>query len=330
MKIVNVFVCIFLALFLISCEKEISFSGERGNSVLVLNGILTADSVVRVHLSESRFFLDNDEFKTVDDAVVRLWKNGFEVETLDFLDNGWYESDFIAGEGDSLMIDVLYDGHDVRAETVIVKPVQVLGIDTVSFSAKWSDDVMYYSPADDKSDDDVLGVTSLHLNFDLDLVFDEPADEKNFYDVRLYVKFFYYGYSIHYPLPYILDDPVLNMQISGEDDTNYGSYSHLFNDELINGKQYSVNLKLEDYYCLLSPFYLEKGDPVSACLYVELVSLTEPYYLFGETSQSALGMEDGFAGMVSEPVRIYSNVDGGIGLLGSYGVSSANIFIPRP
>ena len=56
MKQHSIFFAILIFLFA-SCEKEIEFKGDWVEPLLVINGLLTPDAPVAVHLSESRFFL---------------------------------------------------------------------------------------------------------------------------------------------------------------------------------------------------------------------------------------------------------------------------------
>lgn len=53
-RILSALLLILTGCFL-SCKKDIKFEGTVSEPLLVLNGILTPDSVVSVHLSRSRF-----------------------------------------------------------------------------------------------------------------------------------------------------------------------------------------------------------------------------------------------------------------------------------
>lgn len=75
MKIYKIYpLMLLLATFFSACEKEIDFKGEVKEPMLVLNGFLTPDSVVSVHLSQSRFAMNyGKRFPSVENAKAQLF-----------------------------------------------------------------------------------------------------------------------------------------------------------------------------------------------------------------------------------------------------------------
>lgn len=47
-----------MALTVVSCRKEIKYKGDAEDPLVVVNSIMEADSVIKIHVEQSRFFLD--------------------------------------------------------------------------------------------------------------------------------------------------------------------------------------------------------------------------------------------------------------------------------
>lgn len=103
-----------------------------------------------------------------------------------------------------------------------------------------------------------------------------------------------------------------------------------FSDEIFDGKSYGLKFSTNFY----NAFYKDNGNPkpnvdatpklVRNELVIQLHSVSESYYKYLKTK--SVGTE-GFE-MFSEPVQIFSNVKGGIGVLGSYAIKRYSIEIP--
>jgi hypothetical protein len=103
---------------------------------------------------------------------------------------------------------------------------------------------------------------------------------------------------------------------------SFGNRYRVFTDDLFNGSEYTFKMQVRinpdeeeddnDYY-----YTANYPDPVSLELYVELQHLTRDYYLYLKSRANARTNED-FGGMFTEPIQVYTNVEGGIGILGSY------------
>ena len=111
---------IFAACF-ISCEKDIEFNGKVTKPLLVLNGMLTPDSAVSIHLSQSRFILgDVLPFTHISGATVSVYVNGQLKEQITKDAKGKYIGTYFPKPGDEIKIEVKADGFDVlKSQTVI-------------------------------------------------------------------------------------------------------------------------------------------------------------------------------------------------------------------
>ncbi|GHT62264.1 hypothetical protein AGMMS50239_15090 [Bacteroidia bacterium] len=318
---------LFMA-FLFSCEKEIEFKGDEVKTKLVLNSILTPDSVVKIHLTESRFFLNNERvFKEINNATVELWKDGNKIENLSNAGSGYYTGTYIPKEGDNLRITASCQGFDpVECSTEIVIPSPVISVDTMNFR----EDRQYSTYYDGNAFVIDSSVYYQTINFDMDITFKDPTDIANYYALNLYLKiYFSTGDSTYYPIGFNSDDMVFQQTSNEmgflEDDRNY-LRSNLFSDELLDGKEYKLKVKAYNIGIGKNPYAPEYENPdvIGKEVFVELQSLSPSYYRFRKTREAGYNVND-IMEYFTEPVQIYSNVKGGIGILGSYSSSVYHI-----
>jgi len=311
------YIALIVAAFLSACEKEIKFSGDEVKTQLVLNGLLTPDSTVKINLTESRFFLDDGLLKNIDNATVTLWKDGSKIENLSNIGEGNYVGTTIPEAGDNLRITASCEGFNpVDCSTGIVKPTPIISADTVNFKEEKG----YYSDIDSSS-------YYLMTNFDLNITFKDPVVISNYYTINIYMKYYFSnGDSLVLLVDYDSDDLVFqkgnDLNFLGNDNT---IISTLFNDELFEGKEYKLKIKPKypvGIYIGKNPYYPDEegSELIHSEISVELQSLSYEYYMYLKTREAKSNMS-GFEESFSEPVQIYTNINGGIGILGSYSSS---------
>ena len=309
--------------FFFACEKEIKFSGDEVKTLLVLNGILVPDSMVKINLTESRFFLeDGGFFKNINNATVDLWKAGNKIESLSNIGEGYYKGTYVPKTGDNLRITASCENFDpIECSTEIIAPTPIISADTLNFR---EEKAYYYYYSEDGIFDIDSSSYYLVINFDMYITFKDPKDIPNYYTINLYLKYYFAdGDSLVLPVGYTSDDLVFQ---SGNEtnflEDNNSMKSTLFNDELLDGKEYKLKIKTGNWSGVgvgKSPYDpdFENPEPVGKEISVELQSLSYAYYMYLKTREAQSNMID-FMEYFSEPVQIYTNVNGGIGILGSY------------
>jgi hypothetical protein len=181
------------------------------------------------------------------------------------------------------------------------------------------------------------------INLDMDITFKDPKDINNYYIIILFQKYeLSNGHSLYSPFYYYSDDMVYrtgNDTNFLEDIDNKYLKSTLFNDDLFDGKEYKLKIKTNNYYSnitigenpddpgkevIVEYNWKENGyekiygpEVISMAIHVELQSLSYSHYMYLKTLGASRDM-DGFMEFFAEPVQIYSNIKGGIGILGSY------------
>jgi hypothetical protein len=321
MKSVKIYFGLLLSLFILaSCEKEIAFNGVVTEPMIVVNSFITPDSLISVHVSESRFFLTSGyTFTNLDNATVSLWVNGvLKEDKLKLIESGIYKSTYQPQVGETIKLIVKATGkQDVSCEEKIgVQPI---------ITAEVTDSVKY-TPNDTNST-----IISRKINYKLN--FKDNINEKNYYRLVIIKK-----------EKYILIDTITNTTktdirdnyefdftdvISGNSASNnpldFGSSVsntyNIFSDDLINGKDYSLTFSTTDETQQYKTANKNIGVMPSGIeeVHVYLQNISKGYFLYLKSRQAASSGDSFF----SEPVQVYNNITDGIGILGSY--TSSNV-----
>jgi len=308
----------------VSCEDIIDYKGPETEPKAVIYALLQPDNFISVSVSESHsVFQVPWKPRQITDAVVRVYRDGELLETLPYSvaetedENApvspysLYASKTNFPEyGHTYRIEVLIPGYPAAAgETSLPAPVPVAIADT-SYS------------------NNEYGYRELNMN----LRFRDPAGEENFYRFTAPSSNGFYTGDPN--LPY---DPEQVVYVRVQD-LNYGALSdpiiepvhdddffdmylendyYIFNDELISGKEYNMNLTYGDidpdveYYEFLHAFF-------------RISSLTKDLYLYLQSYSAYRQTNDD---PLSEPVQVYSNVSNGLGIVGAMSFSQDSIII---
>lgn len=304
---------ILLTFMLTSCEKVVEFEGEITEPYMVMVSKPNTENPWKVRLTESRFFLYDDTIATIKNANVSIEVNGRTPNNVvTNHGNGMYDLGYTPQPGDSLTLHVSVPekGTMEAGCRIPQRPV----ISNISCTYDTTHYIDYYPDTTEY----VTG--SITVKFTLD----DPADEANFYMLRLLTPVRHYvpssnSYDTVYDYQYItVDDNVLFDMDAVGDLFDIGSSDNrgtrvLFADERINGQAHTITFTY-DAFSLMN----------YGC-YIELYSISRDLYLFEKTLEAAENLDE-FSGLISEPVQIHSNVTGGLGILGGSSVTKQRIY----
>jgi len=265
---------IYLSLIVISfwsCEKTIDFTGNMPEPMLVMNCELMPDSVIKVQLTKTKFFLSSQqEFTTIDSATVTVTINDNAPVTLDNLGGGIYSSASLVGRvNDKVRIDVTAANlPKIYAEETILAPIEIMKIDTTwrrindpnySGSGTITIDGVTRGTLYDSTETEIIG-EGYFAELRVKIKFKDNPFAKDFYRLDAvqkgysFTKFYNNGYETDslmrvesnnsYSIQY--DDVVFgdNSQQGGLIDIGGGyGMNNTFSDEMINGKEYAVTFK---------------------------------------------------------------------------------------
>jgi hypothetical protein len=309
-------------LMLVSCVDEIAFKGSETAPRLVVNCIISPDSLIIAHVSQSNSIQKPPKGNNiVTNAVVRLYENSQFIGFLT-INNQEIEQDTalnvaeiygLAGlkltAGNLYKLEVEAPGFEpVYAQVAMPKPVEIIRVDTsyVTIRDYWD------------RHSSVISFT---------VTFNDPSAEKNYY--RLVVKEAightgswspgndyergYYNVSVEQGISSLgSNDLAINPHGRKDDDSFMGSApnKHMaFSDLSFDGKEATVSVYIDRYR---QPVFDRKEFSLFE---IELHSISKEYYLY----QQSLGQfyykhDDPFA----EPVQVFSNIINGHGIFAAY------------
>lgn len=288
-----------------SCESDVNFKSGESVPKMVVNSIINTEAEKQVlKLSESVFAFGSQTQKPVERAELQLIVNGNEVE-LTFEEtkrlHRYYSFPANLSPGDKVEIQGKSPQHDaVYGMDYVPEPADITGIKTEWFTGK----------TDNKS----------YLRI-LITIKDTPR-EKNYYRVVIRVKDIYelngdddpdwLQYDVH-----VEQEPVFNYMPNTPWDETPSTY-RIFPDELIDGKEYTLNIYIQ----------MDKenvwGSNPQTFIKAEIHTLSENLYRYLRSVELA-GNGDNF----TEPVKKFSNINGGYGVLGIYNINDKIIEIER-
>lgn len=304
--------CIWAVLagfLLTACYRDIDLEEYRPEPTLVLNSILSPDTVVRVQVARTVFFTDHRETDTnVADAEVKMCVNGGFTETLRYDETSrMYLSDYHPVPGELISLEAESPLGHASGQGIIPEVVPIEG---VRLTARTFDDPdqMYWTPG---------GVTygkSYEVTYFI--TFTDPSAERNFYFIRVESGDGIAAETIDYSY----DDVFLAQQESIDGITTdtgiYGNEGRTFTDDLFNGNSYTLKIVEK------APLYTNDSRPRKIILY----SLSEDYYhyltgIFNTDEESVNGSLTDLG--LAEPSPHYTNITGGTGIVG--GVQSRSV-----
>ncbi|MDE6533949.1 MAG: DUF4249 domain-containing protein [Muribaculaceae bacterium] len=291
--------------------------------VLCVNSLITAGKPIKIDISRTRLYSDEDSPTTVDDAVVSLFVDGV-LQTPDYIPN----------EGDSIRIHVVSEKYGCADAEVIVPvstPIKSAKLNPL-LTEIWKDDLPSYEMLAD-----------IGFNLDLQLTFDDSPIVKNFYrytakafskavdkeaystkqdDTNGYQTDFYPG-DLRYDFEPLFSEHIGTFEsVMGAD--AYGFT--FFTDSSFSGESCTLHLYYLNGRCFIKSTTWD--DEIIDCgLELTLHTISQSYYnlayyqwIVNEAPMHDLS-EIGFG----EPIWGYSNVSTGAGIVAAQACSTITV-----
>jgi len=347
---------LFSAIIFSACEKTIDFKSGEIAPRMVVNSVFVAGSKYKyVRVEKSRSILnDNEYFESLPNANVKLYEDGEFITELAYMsvvdtfvdqleygvvkeypyEAGYYlDSAFTVKSGSTYRLEVSGEGFEpVFCETTVPYPVKLNSLD-FEIEKTPSDNYNLYAQtfnlniADSKSEDNYyrIQVTQTH-GIELSRLFanyygygyggSAYADDTDTTVTDTIVQQLYINSGVN------SNDPVLTRYSNGDlfdSENDFNSYS-FFTDELMGSEDYNLSFWLTS----VNEIRDDLGEYIDATATVLNISKELYYYSRSKTQQSN-AIDNAFA----EPVPVYSNVNGGMGIFGSEAASSLSSLIGR-
>lgn len=283
-----------------SCEKSIDFNGHKTEPVTIINGLINPDSTFLVSVIKSRHITDNGQIPEVTNARVEVYKGDVLVEELVHKTNGIYTGFSKPNVDNEYTFKVTIDKDESGAKTLIPLPVVILEAN-----------------ANFNSNINVENEVELTINFI------DPVQVENYYRITIHPESDRNSDSENNL--YLSSNDLVIRSVFGQDDglDNTPNNDYLiFNDRLIDGKNYNLKLIFYDsnYYQSIDA----NSNKYSKTYKLRLHSISKDYYLYLKSRMLANWVTDD---PFSEPVPIFSNITGGGGILGAYSTTERSILI---
>ena len=311
---------LLLGVFLTSCYRKIDLDEYRTTPKMVINSVVSPDTVVMASITLTWFYPDKKPYVNLPHAHVELYINNQYIETMQWktLNNPrnpdqpdtLFLSNTIPAEGDRIKIVASTPEYGtVTAEDIIPKKVP---IKNASHTIKKGNGVYQ-------------GTISDYFEIYYGVTFDEFPEKNNYYLAKItQIKTGYYGYyetKIDYIDPVFKEqDAILDESMAFNGLEKRGGA--LFTDQSINGQTYTLQIKE-------TTAELDETEQRIISIY----SLSESYFLFLLSLQKIAGstLEGGLGNIgLAEPLRVYSNVEVGTGILGGNQHSETTITLNTP
>jgi hypothetical protein len=290
---------------LFGCIDQISADLPAPAKRLVMNAILTPDSVFRVQVSRVTSATDASS-RLLSSAQVSLATAGGVTEVLRNQGNGMYVTTAKPVSG----------LHYTLQATVSDYPT-VKATDTIPALVPIREAWYSYPTATDRNNE-LLGTVVVR--------FEDPAQAANFYEISCYQSSLQ---SSGIPL-----DARGNAALVAEDDSGFNPASLVFSDKLFNGRSFELRAS----FLPNGASGGSAGTPpaVSGNIYLVLRSVSWAYYQYRKSWTRHLynqGVKDEEYGydlnqllFLGDPTTLYSNVSGGYGVVAGY--SQQTVILP--
>ena len=308
-KIISI--CTF-AVLLTSCYQDIDldhYKEQEGENILTLNSIVNPDSTIAAAATKMYFYSDPHPERTyVSDLKIEMRVNGASKGFMTFNpQTKLYGSQVIPELGDKVELQTSYQGASVSCEGVIPDQVKIESIDATREGPK-----------------------KIHTDKDYiityEVTFTDDGNAENYY-------------FLQYDLPNTLEDRQKSVKMGERDFTNeyvfqqlafqirpslpgwepYSSSGLPFSDKGINGKKHTLVVK-EIVQGGGFGHDLTRYDRMNREF--KLYAISKDYYDYLVSvlcTNSDSGIGNGLIDLgVSEPIKIFNNIKGGVGLFGTY------------
>ena len=287
------------------CEKDIHFGGKEPAPKMIVNAVINARSDTNlIKISESVFDFSGQKPGIVENPDMQLSINGKTCNQL-WLDtiigvHAYYKFASELNAGDKIE----FSAHTPKHGTV--KGYDIVPDNTVE--VKNIDHSWFFK--------DGAGYLRLYVTLK-----DNPQ-ERNFYRIVVRTKGVLEHPSIQEPIDYwvlkknFIDDEMLfHNPTETEEKGSAANFYRIFTDDLFQGKEYTLNIYIEDANAADGPW----NDYVRQYVKVEIHTLSEKLYQNLYSQELATGTT---SDIFSEPVKIYTNMQGGYGVWGAYNVNA--------
>lgn len=272
----------------------------KGRSQMYFQSILNPDSCIRVFVGQTTGIQDDIQ-SPISDAVVLVFINNVFSDSLQNVQPGIYMSELKPEINDTIRIEVLSDSK-MTGETIIPAPAVI------------NNPEYKYPTFYDAMNQEYCGTLTFSIT--------DTPEQENYYEILIYSSYYneysqkyWYNYESTYWTIYEPD-----IVIQNEGDWDFIPTTLFFSDELFNGEFNNFS------------FITHSGDES----YILLRSISKEYYYYRKYyTRHAFNAQlhtDGIHNLLfaGEPLDMYTNINGGLGVCASYSSTTATKIVRIP
>jgi len=305
----NIIIILAIALSVYSCKmkKKIDIDIPDTERHIVVNGIMTKDSLIKVRISKSQGIFENKKIEYLSSAKANLYKDNEFIEEMQHNDLGFYKSTIYPEIGVNYKINVEYNNlKPVNAKAILLEPIKIVKVDTnmqISYA--------YYYDKEKKKYETDENAKNYEIKYKIKIK--DKIGTNDFYFLAISISEPVYDYEPPYSFLkynevsqiFNTNDPVINK--NEQEFMLNGNYGVTFSDEMFKNSEYTLNLS--------SSIYKDVYENNDIYIIVKLMTISQDIYryIISHNLNEQIG-DDPFA----QPVQVYSNVENGLGLFSGY------------
>lgn len=279
-------------LILIACEKELPYTPTNDSSQRVLYAFLQNDSILQVNISKSVSINTPENERASENGIIYIYANDTLVSETPYMGTtSWVKIPFVILKH-SIRYTIKYIADTtirLTGSTIIPKPIFIQKVDTVQGSILTS------------NASDSMMVCKIQ--------FRDSIGISNYYQLSIISKVRLNG-SVETQtekIDFSKDDKVFLSAIQAGGVWTGIDFEGLFTDYSIEGMLYTIEVKIPKRYLRLLDGETEK------LVDFKLYSLSNDYFEYYRSRKIA----EGYSGVpFLDPVKVYSNVENGLGCVG--------------
>ena len=298
MKTFSKYINITFLLLLIfnSCETIVDVDLPEIKPQIVVNGICNPAIPWELNISSSKDILDDKNIEAIKDAKIEILENGTPVGIFQHIQDGTYK---VLGKKPkpnvTYHLKVSAKGFETVTSTCVIPqqvPISSVTVDTVN-----------------STDPEEFEISKINVT----LTFSDPPNEDNYYSIIVLQSSVHDTLNVN-PIWFYSNDLIIDVKetnLLGDENQRFSGSEAFFNDELINGKEYNLNLNF-------SFFNYDNSQEFT----IVLNTLNYDYYKYLETLKAQRKTNDN---PFAEPVIVYNNIKNGLGIFAGYSTSKFKI-----
>ena len=303
----NKLLYLFIIISILSCTKDIEIEIPPTKAKMVAISSLrpfssTNSQLISLELQSTTDISEGGNIKPIGDALVILKRNNVNYDTLVYVDTlkeyfySFNMTDY-PKENEKFDIEIIKEGYDtIRSSTIIPKKIEISSSSIIPI-AYYDEDGQPYAEATIEFNDPLETENYYEI-----VVSDLTEREDSYYELSSNSKII--TSESYYPTPMESDKakPI----------------SLLFSDKMINGKSVKINIFFSSSNVFLNDVIPEHY------VAIQLRSVTKAYYNYKTIlMQHLYALDENILYGSGEPIPVYSNIENGYGIFGSFSNSIA-------